>query len=158
MDKKHFTVRKGTSKDFPALLSLIQEEALFDENPNAIRNSVKQMMKEKKYINFFVAEKEKEVIGIAVYFFAYYTWDGKSLYLDDLYVKSEYRGNKIGTQLLYKIFEIATKEKCNRLRFEVEEKNKGAQNFYRKLGAKMGDKWFNCDFDKQGIKNFVKNF
>jgi GNAT superfamily N-acetyltransferase len=151
-------IRKGKEKDFPALLSLIREEAIFDKSPSAVvKNTVKQMQKEKKDIHFFVAEHGNKVVGIAVYFFAYYTWVGKSLYLDDLYINSEYRGNKIGTKLLFKVFEVAMKENCNRLRWEVEEKNIGAQNFYHKFGAKFGDKWFNCDFDKSSMKLFIKS-
>jgi GNAT superfamily N-acetyltransferase len=152
-----FKIRKGNKRDFPALFTLIQEEAVFDGSPDSIKNSVLQMKKEEKFIHFFVAEKDKKIVGIAVYFVAYYTWAGKSLYLDDLFIKSEYRGSGIGTKLLNKIFETAKKENCNRLRWEVEEKNAGAQSFYRKLGARLGDKWFNCDFDKNGIEFFLSN-
>jgi len=148
-------IRKGTEKDFPGLLSLIHETGVLEGLPNSVKNSVELMQKEKDLFHFFVAEQDGELIGSAVCFFVWYTWVGKSLYLDDLYIKSEYRGKKIGTKLLQKIFEFA-KENCKRLRFEVEEKNTKAQDFYRKLGAKMGDKWFNCDFDKEGIEAFIE--
>ena len=151
-------IRKGKEKDFPALLSLIHQEAIYDgSNPDVVKNSIQQMKKEKRDIHFFVAEQNNKVIGIAVYFFAYYTWIGRSLYLDDLFIKSEYRSKGIGTKLLLRVFETAKKENCNRLRCEVEVKNIGAQNFYQKIGAKFGDKWFNCDFDENGIKSFIKS-
>ena len=156
-EKIDFKIRKGGEKDFSALLSLFREEAVHDgSNPGVVKNSVAQMKKEKKHINFFVAEQNKKVVACAVYFIVYYTWAGKSLYLDDLFVKEKYRGGGIGTQLLNKVFEVAAKENCNRLSWQVEEKNKLAQNFYKKLGARFGDKWFNCDFDKNGIKSFIK--
>lgn len=149
-------IRKGTEKDFPAFLELLYEGALFDGSPkSAVKNSVEQMEREKEYINFFVAEDAGKVVGLAVYSFAYYTWVGKSLYLEDLYINSDYRGKGIGTQLMVKIFEMAKKENCNRLRWEVEEKNVDAQKFYRKLGAETGDKFFDCDFEKEGIETFL---
>ena len=149
-------IRKGNEKDFPSFLTLLYEEALFDGSPKAaVKNSVEQMKKEKKYINFFVAEEGGKVVGIAVYSFVYYTWAGKSIFLEDLYITSECRGKGIGTKLLTKVFEVAKKENCNRLRWEVEEKNIVAQEFYRKLGAKTGDTWFDCDFGKEGIKTFL---
>ena len=157
-EKINFKIRKGVEKDFPALLKLFHEEAIYDgSRQSVVKNSVLQMKKEKKYIHFFVAEQNKKVVGIAVYFIVYYTWAGKSLYLDDLYVKSGFRSNGIGSQLLNKVFETAVKEECNRISWQVEEKNIGAQKFYKRLGARFGDKWFNCDFDKSGIKSFIKN-
>ena len=120
-----------------------------------MQNSIEQMRDEKDLINFFVAEDGRRVIGIIVYFFAYYTWAGKSLYVDDLYVKPEYRGKKIGTQLLKKVFEIAKKEKCKRVRWQVMDWNAPALEFYRKIGAQTGDKWLNCDFDEKAISNFL---
>jgi len=151
-------IRKGKEKDFSAILSLFHEAAVYDgANPDVVKNSVTQMKREKKYIHFFVAVQNKKIIGVAVYSVIYYTWAGKSLFLDDLYVKSEYRSNGIGSKLLNKVFETAAKEKCNRLSWQVEEKNKGAQKFYKRIGARFGDKWFNCDFDKAGIKSFLKN-
>jgi GNAT superfamily N-acetyltransferase len=156
--KKEFKIKKGKEKDFSALLKLFHEEAIYDgSNVSVVKNSVKQMKKEKKHIHFFVAERNNKVIGAAVYSIIYYTWAGKSIFLDDLYVKSEFRSNGIGSELLNKVFEVAEKEKCNRLSWQVEEKNIGAQKFYKKIGARFGDKWFNCDFDQKAIIFFLKN-
>lgn len=113
------------------------------------------MNKEKENIHFFLAEQDGEAVGMAVYYFAYYTWVGKSIHLDDLYVKQEHRSTGIGTQLLYKIFEVAKSESCNRLHWEVEEDNIYAQKFYTTLGTTISDKWFNCSFDKEGIDTFL---
>ena len=150
-------IRKGQIKDLPTLFKLIKEEAKLSGLSHAIKNSLDKMEKEKKSIRFFLAEKNGEVIGMAVYSFVYYTWVGKSLYLDTLYVSKDHRDTGVGSSLLYKVFEVAKKEKCNRLRWQVEEENKPAQKFYMKLGATIGDKWFNCSFDKEGIKMFLVN-
>ena len=61
-------------------------------------------MEEKEHFNCFVAETaDGEIAGYVTYFFAYYTWVGKSLYMDDLYVRPDFRGQGIGSLLIHKI-------------------------------------------------------
>src|SRR5689334_9471961 len=104
-------IRKATEQDFPEILSLVKGLAIFQKTPEKVTNTVEQMLEEKDLFKCFVAEnKQNEIVAIASYFFAYYTWVGKSLYLDDLYVKESYRGQKIGSELLNKIFEVAKAE------------------------------------------------
>ncbi|WP_153796149.1 GNAT family N-acetyltransferase [Foetidibacter luteolus] len=148
-------VRPATEKDFPAILSLTKELAVFQQTPERVTNTVELMLQEKQYFNGFVAENETgETVGMATYFFAYYTWVGKSLYLDDLYVKQEYRGSKIGSLLLKKIFETARLENCKRVRWQVSDWNKPAIEFYKKCGAELDEECINCDFDEHAIKAF----
>lgn len=149
-------IRKGDEKDFPALMGLINELASFEKVPGAVKNSIEQMREEKDAFDFFVAEEDGKILGTAVYYFAYSTWVGKSLYLDDLYVKEGLRGRKIGTMLLGKVFELAKKEKCKRLRWQVLDWNKDAIAFYTKRGAAISKEWLNCDFDQKGIEEFLK--
>jgi len=151
----NFTIRPATEKDFPAILSLIKELALFEKAPEKVTNSVEQMIQEKHLFGSDVAETPSgEIIGMSVYFFAYYTWVGKSLYLDDIYVKEEYRRHKIGTALLRKVFEVARAENCKRVRWQVLDWNTNAIEMYRKAGATLDDEWLNCDFDTKGISVF----
>ncbi len=151
------TIRKADEKDFNAILALIKELAAFENAPEKVTNTAVQMEKEKDYFQCYVAEtSEKEIVGMALYFFAYYTWVGKSLYLDDLYVKESYRGQEIGTKLLRKILEIAKKENCKRVRWQVLNWNKPAIDMYRKSGASIDDEWINCDVDARGILTFTQ--
>lgn len=150
------TIRKGEEKDFPALMKLVKELAEFEKVPHAVKNSVAQMKQEKDSFNFFLAEEDEKVLGTAIYFFAYSSWVGKSLYLDDLYVKPEHRRKKVGSMLLRKVFEVANKENCKRLRWQVIDWNEDAIAFYKKRGAKISDEWLNCDFDEEGIKKLIE--
>ncbi len=148
-------IRKATETDFPAILGLIKELALFEKAPEKVTNSVEQMNEEKQFFRCIVAEsKTGEIVGMALYFFAYYTWVGKSLYLDDLYVKEIYRKMKIGTALLNEVMEIARTENCKRVRWQVLNWNENAIQMYRKAGAVIDGEWFNCDFDAEGILKF----
>lgn len=150
------SIRKATESDFPAILSLIKELALFEKAPEKVTNSVKQMKDEQEFFQCFVAEtKTKEIVGFALFNIAYYTWVGKSLYLDDLYVKESFRGQKIGSELLKNVFKIAKKEDCKRVRWQVLNWNSPAIEMYKKLNAIIDDEWINCDFDSKGIKNYL---
>lgn len=124
----------------------------------SVTNTLAQMQEENNSIHFFLAEHNGEAIGMALYYFAYSSWVGKSIHLDDLYVQEQYRGNGIGTKLLYALFEVAQEEGCSRLRWEVEEQNLPAQQFYTGLGAKLSDKWFNCSFDRDDIETFLTKY
>jgi GNAT superfamily N-acetyltransferase len=149
-------IREGEEEDFPVIMGLIKDLATFEKAPHAVKNSVEQMRREKESFDFFVAEENGKILGTAIYFFAYYTWVGKSLYLDDLYVKPDSRGKKIGSMLLRKVFELAKQENCKRLRWQVLDWNKDAIALYEKCGAAISNEWLNCDFDEDGIKQFLK--
>ncbi len=139
-------IRKAEESDFPKIIELIKELAAFEKAPEKVTNTVEQMKNEKEYFHCFVAENETDgIIAFALYFFAYYTWVGKSLYLDDIYVKEEFRGKKAGYKLLTKIFEVAKKENCKRIRWQVLNWNTDALEFYKKIGATTDDEWINCD-------------
>ncbi len=148
-------IRKATSKDFPEIHAMIHSLATFEKAPEKHTNTVEQMEQEQEYFKAFIAEDEQGVVvGMALYFIAYFTWVGKSLYLDDLYVKSEYRGKGVGKLLIDKIFDVAKKENCKRLRWQVLDWNKPAIDFYDKLGADLDGEWINCDFSEKEIKEY----
>jgi GNAT superfamily N-acetyltransferase len=152
----NISIRKAIEDDFPAILSLIKELAEFEKASEKVTNSIELMKKEKDFFHCFVAEThKKEIVGIALYYFVYYTWVGKSLYLDDIFVKENFRKHKIGTALLRKIFEIAKTEDCKRVRWQVLNWNQSAIEMYKKCGAVIDDEWLNCTFDSDGIKNFM---
>ena len=141
-------IRTANKKDYPAILDLIKELALFERAPEKVTNTVEQMNEEEEYFKALVAENiDGEIIGIALYFFAYYTWVGKSLYLDDLVVREKYRGNKIGTRLLEEVMKIAKQTNCKRVRWQVLDWNTSAIDFYNSYGARLDGEWINCDME-----------
>jgi ribosomal protein S18 acetylase RimI-like enzyme len=149
------TIRQATEDDFAAILSLTKELADFQKTPERVTNTVEQMNAEKAYFSCFVAQTaDQEIVGMASYFFAYYSWVGKSLYLDDLYVKQSCRGQKVGSRLLEQIFDVARKENCKRVRWLVSSWNTAAIDLYRKCGATIYADEFTCDVDGKGIREF----
>jgi len=146
------TISPITEKDFEDLVFLFKEFATFEKMPDLMKNSVEKMIKEKDLLKGFTARDEKvNLAGYVTYFFAYYTWVGKSLYMDDLYVREQYRGKGIGSQLINKVISLAKTEDCNRLRWQVSNWNHPAIKFYESLGAEINKTEMNCDliFEKK---------
>jgi ribosomal protein S18 acetylase RimI-like enzyme len=140
------TIRKIEESDYLVLISLFKEFALFEKLPEKMTNSVEQMLREKEYLTGFVAvNTADEIVGYATYFFGYYTWIGKSLYMDDLYVRPNFRGVGVGTKLISEVIAFAKAEKCKKLRWQVSEWNQPAIDFYKSLGANVDAVESNCD-------------
>ena len=151
----NITIRKATEDDFKAILDLVNGLAVFQNSAHLVTNSVDQMKEEKEFFNAFVADGgDGEIVGVATYFFAYYTWAGKSLYLDDLFVREDKRGLKIGSALLRRLFDTAKAENCKRVRWLVSKWNTQAINFYMRCGASIDSECMVCDFDINAIHAF----
>ncbi len=148
-------VREATPNDYPSVLLLIKELAAFQKTREKVQMSLEQMNSDHGLFHCFVAENESGgIIGIAIYFFAWFSWVGKSLYLDDLCVKASARGQSAGKKLLNKIFETAQKENCKRVRWQVSDWNNKAIEFYEKCGAAFDKEVYNCDFDSIAIASW----
>ena len=93
-------IRKGKSEDMKSVLELIHELAIFENEPDAVVITVDDLVRdgfgEKPLFHVFVAEiennqKQKEIVGIALYYYRYSTWKGKTIHLEDLIVKEKMR-------------------------------------------------------------------
>lgn len=139
-------IRQAAENDLPAVYSLIKEFVVFQKTPGKLTITLEQMQKEKDFFRAFVAEDENnEIVGFASYYFAYYSWSGKAVYLDDLYVKESSRGQNIGTLLLNALIELARKNEFKKIRWQVSRWNDKAISFYKKMGAITDDTEMNCD-------------
>lgn len=147
-DTNSFLIRKGTKQDLSSVLDLIHELALFEKAPEQVTNSVNDMEEDgfgkNPVFNFYVAELNNKIIGIAVYFIKYSTWKGKGLYLDDLFVTEKFRGKGIGKKLFDIIIEEAKKIKAKQLHWQVLDWNTPAIDFYKKYGATIDAEWLDC--------------
>lgn len=144
----NITIRKANEDDFNQIIMLFKEFATFQKMPEKMTNTYELMQDEQEFFNAFVAVDESaQIIGYASWFFAYYTWIGKSLYMDDIYVREKYRKIGIGKQLMQAVFELAKKENCKKVRWQVSHWNKKAIEFYKQLGASIDDIELNCDYN-----------
>ena len=142
----NISIREAVINDFESIRNLITEFSIFQKTPEKVKITLEEMIVQKDYINCYVAVTEdNDVIGYTSYSMVYYSWVGKSIYLDDVYVTEAFRGNQVGFRLMQTVFDIAKKEKCNRVRWQVSRWNTHAMEFYKKLGALIDDVELNYD-------------
>jgi len=138
-------IRKAEPTDFVDVYHLIKEFATFIKTPEKVTITPEQMVKDKKHFNCLVATNGTKIVGFATYFLSYYSWTGKAIYLDDLYVSKGYRNLSIGTLLFDEIMAIGKAENCYKMKWQVSKWNDKAQHFYKSKGAIIDDVEINCD-------------
>ena len=139
-------IREADERDFEQIVELFTEFSVFEKHPEKMDNSVERMRTEKDYFHCYIAETTGEkIVGYVSYFFCYYTWTGKSIYMDDLYIKPEYRGKGTGSLLIQKVIDLGKETKCRKLRWQVSHWNQPAIDFYKSLGAEIDNNEQNCD-------------
>lgn len=148
-------IRKADAADLEAVYELIKELAIFENAPNEPSNSLKKFVEEgtakQPRFHVLVAEKNNEILGIALYYYGYSTWKGAMLYLDDLVVKEKYRNNGIGKQLLDELIKIAKEERINQMRWHVLDWNENAINFYKKYPVTFDSTWVTVKIEKEHL-------
>jgi GNAT superfamily N-acetyltransferase len=96
------------------------------------------------------------VVGFALCFFAYSTWKGRTLYLEDLYVQPAARGQGVGKRLITRCARYAHENGCARLSWVALDWNKPAREFYAKLGATAMPDWIPYRFDAAGLAKMMQ--
>lgn len=138
-------IRKAAYEDLEKVYSLIFDFAHFQKTPEKLLISREEFMKDANEINCVVAELDGKVVGFATYFFGYYSWSGKGLYLDDLFVSANFRGAGYGKALLAYIINVAEENRCKSVRWLVSSWNDHAIEFYRDLGAHVNNTELTCE-------------
>jgi GNAT superfamily N-acetyltransferase len=150
------TYRPARKADMPQLHNLIVELATFEKEPHAVCINPKQMQQwgfqKQPYFKAWVAICQKKIIGMAVYYFAYSTWTGPAVYLEDLWVVEAFRRKGVGKALFEKVRRAGLQKKCIRMCWQVLHWNQPAIDFYTALGARMDDSWLNGRLE---LKPFV---
>jgi len=154
-------IRKGNPQDMEAVLGLIQDLASFENEPNAVVITVEDLIRDgfgsNPLFQVFVAEVDLEVVGIALYYYRYSTWKGKTIHLEDLVVKENMRGSGVGFALYSEIIKQGKKDNVRRIEWNVLDWNTPAIDFYKKSGAKVLEDWRVAHMDEEGINNFLEN-
>lgn len=153
-------IRKGNPEDMKSVLELIRELAIFEKEPDAVLISVADLVRdgfgENPLFHVFVAEVEKEIVGIALYYYRYSTWKGKTIHLEDLIVKDSMRGTGLGSALYSEIMKQGKKDNVRRIEWNVLNWNTPAVNFYENSGAKVLEEWRVVQMDEAGINSFLE--
>lgn len=152
-------IRKGTKEDVSSILSLIKELAVFEKEPDAVIVTEADLLRdgfsENPLYYTFIAEEDGEVIGMALYYYRYSTWKGKTIHLEDLIVRENKRGTGAGFGLYKKIIEQGKLDGVKRIEWNVLDWNTNAIKFYEISGAKVLDDWRVVQMDENGIQTFL---
>lgn len=141
-------IRPAIKKDCVRLLELINELAVYEKAPEEVTVSLSHFEESGFGPNpvwwAFVAEVEGRVVGMALYYIRYSTWKGQRIYLEDLLVTEEMRGNKIGAKLIERLIQEAKDKGYKGINWQVLDWNEPAINFYKKYPVEFDPTWVNC--------------
>ena len=140
-------IRPATVSDVPAILQMIHELAVYEKEPDAVKNTPEMLSNalfgENPWVYAHMAENAAgDVQGFALWFLNYSTWEGvHGIYLEDLYVTPDARGEGHGKALLQHLAATAVESGYARVEWSVLDWNEPSINFYRSLGAVPMDGW-----------------
>lgn len=143
---EEFTLRFAVPEDVPIILDLIQGLAEFEklaEHCVATEELLQaHLFGDRRYAEVVIAQRQDEPIGFALFFHTFSTFLARpGIYLEDLFVKPEWRGRGVGRALLQRLARLAVDRGCGRLEWAVLDWNNGAIRFYSRLGAEPLDDW-----------------
>ncbi len=149
-------IRKAQKEDLPAIYALVKELALYEKSPESVTATIEDYYQdfEDNIFESIVAERDSEVVGMALYYMTYSTWRGRMLYLEDFVVKESERKLGIGKLLFDEVIEIAKSKKAVLLKWQVLDWNDPAIQFYKKYDTIFENEWLNGKlFLDPAIKN-----
>ncbi|KII84288.1 hypothetical protein PLICRDRAFT_118023 [Plicaturopsis crispa FD-325 SS-3] len=158
-----FHIRPAQPEDVETILQLVVDLATYEKEPESVKATpelLRQNLFETPYAHTLLAysgspSSPGEAVGLALYFFNFSTWTGRpGLYLEDLYVKPEWRGSGVGKALFGELGKVAQEKDCARLDWSVLKWNKPSIDFYeQKLGATPMSEWMGMRLEEAGIDN-----
>lgn len=140
-----FTFRYAKRNDISLILQFIKDLAAYEKMINEVvadEKTLEEWIFDKQKAEVIFAVVDDEEIGFALFFHNFSTFLGRAgIYLEDLFVKPEYRGKGYGKAILKKLAAIAVERGCGRLEWWCLDWNKPGIDFYLSLGAEPMDDW-----------------
>ena len=151
-------IRRAEREEVGAVLQLIHDLAHYEKAPNEVEATEKELLStifsEDPKVFCDVVEVDGDIAGMAIWFLNYSTWQGKhGIYLEDLFIKPEYRGRGYGKALLQHLARICEEKGYGRFQWWVLDWNSPAIEFYRSLGAVAMDEWTVYRVSGQALKD-----
>jgi len=154
-------IRAATSADVPLILQFIRGLAEYERAPEQAVATAADLERDgfgpQPKFRVLLAFWRDEPAGFAFFFYNYSTWQGRpGLYLEDLFVKPQLRGNGIGKALLVRLAQIAVNENCGRFQWQVLDWNEPAIRFYESLGAKVMEEWLTMRVEGEALRRLAE--
>ncbi len=154
------TIRPAVASDVPLILQFIRELAEYEKDPQAAKAQPEDLLRygftgEPKF-RVVIADWQNQPAGFAFYFFNFSTWLGRpGLYLEDLFVRPQFRSRGIGKALLVHLAQVALRENCGRFEWQVLDWNASAIGFYESLGAKVMREWLTMRVEGEALSKLA---
>ncbi|MBB3797490.1 GNAT superfamily N-acetyltransferase [Xanthomonas arboricola] len=153
-------IRAATPDDVALLHELITALAVYEREPDAVKAGPQDLRAslfgEGATAHALICEQDRQALGFAVYFFNYSTWLGRNgLYLEDLFVRPQARGQGAGLALLRHLARLAVQRGCGRFEWSVLDWNQPAIDFYQAAGARPMDGWTVYRLDGERLAAFA---
>ena len=153
-----FVIREAREADMPQVLDLINELAVFENEPDAVQVDVADLVEhgfgETKRFSCLVGEHKGSVVGMALFYPRYSTWKGPALHLEDLIVKKAFRGGGLGSALLDAVIQYGARQGVRRINWEVLDWNEPAIKLYEGKGAVVMDGWRVVHLNEKAIQKY----
>ena len=139
-------IRPAQRQEVGIVLQLIHDLAVYEKAPNEVEATEKELLEtifsSDPKVFCDLVEVDGEIAGMAIWFLNYSTWQGKhGIYLEDLFIKPEFRGRGYGKALLKHLAKVCDEKGYGRFQWWVLDWNSPAIEFYRSLGAVAMDEW-----------------
>ena len=139
-------IRPATADDAALLMRFVRELAIYEKAEHEVLATEDDLRRDifgpDSRVEALICEWAGEPIGHAIFFMNYSTWLGKyGIFLEELYITPEQRGNGAGKALLKRVAQIAVERGCGRFEWNVLDWNEPAIQFYESLGAKAQSEW-----------------
>lgn len=155
-----YTVREARREDMPQVLELIKELAAYENASDEVEVKLEDLEEEGfEHGNFkcFVAEVEGKIEGMALVYFRFSTWKGRTVHLEDLIVRESMRGTGLGGALYQRVVKYGHENGVRRVEWVVSEGNKNAIEFYENTGADIKKNWYTVHMDETGIRKNIES-
>ena len=154
-------IRDARKEDMSEVLELINELAIFEKEPDAVIIDEKDLIQdgfgENPAFHCFVGEIDGKIEGMALVYFRYSTWKGKTVHLEDLIVREKFRGKGLGSALYTSVIKYAAEKNVKRTEWVVLNWNKNAADFYRRSGADVMEDWDTVQMDQKAMREYLEN-
>jgi len=139
-------IRPAKIQEVGEVLQLIQDLAIYEKAPEQVEASKEDLLNtifaSDPRVFCDLVEVDGQIAGMAIWFLNYSTWQARhGIYLEDLFIKPEYRGRGYGKALLKHLAKICDEKGYGRLQWWVLDWNSPAIEFYKSLGAEAMDEW-----------------
>jgi len=158
----HILLRFAEEKDIAVILEFIRSLAEYEHLLDTVEINeadLKKYLFDKSLIEVILGEYDGIPAGFALFFHNFSTFLGKpGIFIEDIFVRSEFRGKGLGKALFSFIAKIAAQRNCGRLEWACLDWNKPSIEFYKSQGAKPLDEWTTYRVTKDEIKKLAEKY